>query len=128
MPKQGVLITNNCILKPHEQKTVNFLLSRGHNIELIPTSSIPGARTADIRINGIVREIKAPKGDSEWTIQRNLKRGKHQSDKIILDLYRCKRPEQKAIMEAQKEFLKSKNLKELTVICKDRQVLEYKKK
>ena len=122
------LITNKCPLKPHEIRTIDFLLSVGHKIELLPTSSIPGVHTADIKIDGIVREIKAPIGDSEWTIQRNLKRGKIQSNKIILDLYRCKRWESKAIAEAEKEFRLSKYLSEMWIITKGRKVLEYKKK
>ena len=99
----------------------------GHEIELLPTSSAPGEHTADIRIDGVIREIKAPLGNSEWTIQRNLKHGRHQANKIILDLYRCKRPEQKAISEALKEFNKAKGIKELWIITKNRSVLAYKK-
>ena len=127
MPQYGSLITNNCILKPHEQKTINFLLSKGLDIELLPTSSVPGTHTADVKIDGVIREIKAPKGDGAYTMQQNLRRGKRQSNKISVDLYRCKRHEKKAIAEILKEYSLSKRITEVWIITKSRELLEYKK-
>ena len=127
MPKNGRFISNGCILKPHEQKTVFFLLAHGHNIELIPASSQPGIHTADIVIDGITRELKAPLGDSKWTLSRNMKRGRKQSDKIIVDLFRCKRSENKSIRELNSYFSNNKKIKELWIITRSGTIFTYKK-
>ena len=127
MRKTGSLITNNCILLPHEQKTVYFLLSLGHHIELIPAKSIPGIHTADVCIDGVAREIKAPIGSGKWTISQNLRRAHKQSPRIILDLRRCKRAELKAIHEAEQAFTKTSHLLELWIITKSGKLLAYKK-
>ena len=128
MAKQGKLITNGCITKTHEQTTINYLLSKGYNIELIRTSSIPGCHSADIRINGVAREIKAPLGDSQWTMARNLRHGKRQSSRVIVDLFRFKRSEPKSIRELEKEFHLSMSLIEMWIITKKRAILVYNKK
>lgn len=69
MGKYGSLITNNCIIKTHEWSTVNFLLSKGFDVELIPRSMVEGVHSPDILLNhNLYWEIKAPKGNGENTI------------------------------------------------------------
>ena len=66
MRKPGTLISNNCMLEPHELKTIDILLRNGHDIELIPRSMIQGKHTADIKMDHKYEwEIKCPKGNGK---------------------------------------------------------------
>jgi hypothetical protein len=63
---KSTYITNGVILNPHEQKTIDTLLTNGHRIELIPRSMAQGIHTADIILDGkLAWEIKCPKGNSK---------------------------------------------------------------
>ena len=57
----------------HELDTARFFADRGHDIEFIPPSNIPGLHRPDILMMGIEWEIKCPKGKGKNTISRNLK-------------------------------------------------------
>lgn len=126
MSKRGTLIKNGCSLKSHEQVTVDFLLFRGFTIELIPTSSVPGDKTADIVMDGVACEIKAPQGNSKWTIGRNLKRARRQSQIMVIDLFRCRRFESQAIREIRNYFDKTHSVKRIMIITKRRHIIDLK--
>lgn len=47
--------------------------------------------SADVAVNGLVWEMKAPKADNARAIDRNLRRALHQSPNIIFDSHRMKK-------------------------------------
>ncbi|MBP5304589.1 MAG: hypothetical protein J6Z02_01960 [Lachnospiraceae bacterium] len=70
MGRRGQLITNNVHLQDHEYNTVELLLDSGYNIELIPPLKIKGTKTADVVINGVMWEMKAPTGNGKLDISK----------------------------------------------------------
>lgn len=58
MSERGSIIPNGVVLKEHEMATVVLLTELGCNVELIPKSNLQGVRTPDVRIEGLLWEIK----------------------------------------------------------------------
>ncbi|MBR3322522.1 hypothetical protein IKG13_00440 [Candidatus Saccharibacteria bacterium] len=71
--------------------------------------------------------MKAPIGNSEWTLKQILRRSKKQSKRVIVDLRRCKRDDNKANRELLKYFKETKSLEELWIITKQNKLKKYKK-
>ena len=71
-------------------------------------------------------ELKSPIGDGKRTISNNLRAASHQSDKVILDLSRCKLPTNQAIARIN-EYMRNNNskIKKLLIVRKDKKVIDY---
>ena len=124
---KGNLTQNGVHLKAHEYETVKILLENGFDVELIPISEIKGLRMPDIMMQGIPWEMKSPQGDGKKTIKNTVQNASHQSESIIIDLRRCKIPEDKALKEIDRYFKLSRRLKRLKIITKDEKVLDFRK-
>lgn len=61
------------------------LVQKGYDLEFLPVSHISGQKNPDVKIDGKVWEIKAPKGSGKTTIDNNLKKAKKQSSRVVLD-------------------------------------------
>lgn len=122
--QSGKLITNGVHLQTHEFHTVNVLIHNGFNVELIPPSQIPGVHLPDIMLNNLPREIKAPDGGSRNTIRHNLQNALRQSSNIIIDLFRCKLTDDKAIAEIKHQFLFVKAIKRIIIIKKNEEIID----
>lgn len=72
--RQGRLITNGVILEKHEMMTINFLLARGKDIELIKPLTARGTKSADFWMDNLKWEAKSPTGRGKYTIQDVLRR------------------------------------------------------
>ena len=82
-------------------------------------------KTADFRIKATTWELKSPKGSAKNTIGNNLRKARHQSPKIILDLSRCGFTDERAISKIKDYLSKYKaNIKKVVVIRKDKKVIE----
>ena len=123
----GAIITNGVHLQAHEYHTVEILRQNGFSIELIPGSQIRGLHLPDIIINNIPWEIKAPEGNSKNTIRHNIQHAMHQSENIIIDLFRCRLNEEKAISEIKHHFTLSKRIKKIIIIKKDETIIDLYK-
>ena len=64
-------------------------------------------------MNGLEREIKAPKGEGKWLIKNTLQKAQQQSENIIIDLRRIKIHQDKCTMALTREFSYSKRIKSL---------------
>ena len=122
---KGKLTQNGVHLQDHEYKTVKLFLEAGYDIDLIPKSQIKHYRTPDIMMNSVPWEIKAPEGDGKYTVQNTLQNAAGQSRNVIVDLRRCRMPEDRAINEFTKEFQKSKHIKRMKIVKKDGEVLDF---
>ena len=125
--KQGKITPNGVILKPHEYATVVFHTDLGLDVELIPKSNTQGVHTADIRLNKLLWEMKAPKGQGKYLIQNTLHRAAHQSENVIIDLRRIKIHQTKCLREIEKEFTLSKSLKRIKIITKTGKLVDFTK-
>ena len=110
---RGVLKQNGVHLQAHEYATVKLFLELGSDIELIPPSQIKHYRTPDMMMNGVPWEIKAPEGDGRYTVQNTLQNAAGQSRNVIVDLSRCKMPDEVAVKEFETAYRKSKHIKHM---------------
>ena len=123
----GTLKTNGVHLEEHEYATVKLLLNQGYNIELIPTSQVKGMRTPDISVNGVLWEIKSPTGNSKNTIKHTLQNASHQANNVIVDLRRCKLPEDQAIRDLEQRYRLSKRIRRMKIVTKDEKIIDLSK-
>ncbi len=122
---KGNLIQNGVHMQDHEFQTVKLLLAQGYNIELIPPSQIKGLRMPDIIMNGMRWEIKAPQGNGKYTVQNTIQNAARQSCNIIIDLHRCRIPEEKAIRDFINEYTKSRYVRRMKIIRKNNEILDF---
>jgi len=88
--RPGVFYPPKLNIWPQEKKTAETLAEIGYYVEFRPVSTRQGEHSADCFLNGELWELKAPNGKKISIVERNLRRGKKQSDKIVFDSYRIK--------------------------------------
>lgn len=94
-----ITIVGDANVWPHEMETVRSLIRDGRDVELIDSGG-KGGGSADIRMDGLIWEMKAPKSDSIKAVERNVKRARIQSENVIIDSRRMKRVPDNAIQKA----------------------------
>ncbi len=119
----GKIMPNGVLLEKHEYETVLFFTDLGCNVELIPKSN----NTPDIRMNGLLWEMKAPKGEGRFLIPNTIQRAVKQSKNIVIDLRRTKRHQSKCLREIEHEFHKSTSVRRILVITKSKKLIEFRK-
>lgn len=127
MSERGSIIPNGVVLKEHEMATVVLLTELGFNVELIPKSNQQGVRTPDVRIEGLLWEIKSPKGEGKSLMKNTVQKACRQSCNVIVDLRRVKRYQEKCLSELNREFEYSRSLKRLKIITKNGSVIDLVK-
>ena len=127
MSERGSIIPNGVVLKEHEMATVVLLTELGFNVELIPKSNLQGVRTPDVRIEGLLWEIKSPKGEGKSLMKNTIQKACRQSCNVIVDLRRVKRYQEKCLSELNREFEYSRSLKRLKIITKNGSVIDLVK-
>ena len=123
--KIGKITPNGVSLEKHENDTVVFFTNLGHNIELIPPSNTPKAKT--LMMDGKAWEMKSPQGKSRVTVEHAFKRAAKQSENIIIDLRRTKIPTNQTKTALEKLFGSSRRVRNLKVITREQQLLDFKK-
>lgn len=125
--KQGKFIPNKVSIEKHEYQTVIFLLDYGFDVELIRPSNIPKMHSPDLWMLGKAWEMKCPETSRLDAIDHAFGRARKQADNVILDLRRMNIDTKSAVQYATKLFRKSRRLKTLWVITKERRILDIKK-
>lgn len=83
-----IIIAPGINLWEQEYETAQALAAAGLTVEFIRRSEEKRRTSADVIINGLAWEMKAPKADNVRAVDRNLRRALHQSPNIIFDSYR----------------------------------------
>jgi hypothetical protein len=126
--KQGnIIIPLGSNLEKHEIETVSLFASLGKDIEVLVPQRTKNSKTPDIKMDALLWEIKSPKGDGKYNLQHSFKSALRQSANLIFDLHRIKIPELKAVEKLKKEFVLSKKARDMLIVTKDKQVLDFKK-
>jgi len=125
--KIGKIIPNGVSLEKHENDTVVFFTDLGYDVELIPPSNTPKAKTPDFIMDGKAWEMKSPQGSSRVTIEHAFKRAARQSENIIIDLRRTKIPADQSKASLEKLFKASRRIRNLKIITIEQQLIEFKK-
>ena len=125
--KIGKITPNGVSLEKHENETVVYFTNLGYNIELIPPSNTPKAKTPDFMMDGKAWEMKSPQGKSRVTVEHAFKRAAKQSENIIIDLRRTKIPTNQVKTSLEKLFKASRRIRNLKVITREQELLDFKK-
>lgn len=126
MMKRGRLIKNDVRLEPQEERTVEFFLERGENIELLVPSYTVGRMNADLLMRGRIWEVKGPVSVNLNTLEVTFKKAVKQSKYLIFDLRRLRR-DYDVMRRLQRRFSESKRVKEMLIITKAGELLELRK-
>lgn len=126
MKKAGkIIIPDGVNVWPHELESAKALIRYGYTVEFLKAVDQKGKQTADCLIDGITWEMKAPKASSLKAVERNLKRGKWQSCRIVFDSRRMKYIPDKAIeRELRRRFAEIKEIKQIKFINRHSQVID----
>jgi hypothetical protein len=110
----------------HEIATAHFFNELGFNVEFLPRCYEKGVHTPDIKMKGILWEIKAPKSNGKHTMEHALRYACKQSKYIIFDLRRIKMPDVKSVAQITNLLTRVKGIKVLLIITKSAGVVDLK--
>ncbi len=125
---KGRITPNGVVLETHENATVVFMTELGYDVELVPPLQRKGAKTPDIRMNGLEWEMKTPKSDGKYTIEHAFRSALKQSPNIIFDIRWSKMLQRKCVAEIERRFNDFKKVKRVLIITKSKKLLEFSKK
>ena len=126
--QQGKIIIEPGInLWEQEYETAQALARAGLTVEFIRRSEEKRRTSADVIIDELVWEMKAPKADNVRAIDRNLRRALHQSYNIIFDSRRMKKlPDAVIERELRKLAQEMRSIKHLWFINRRREIIDIK--
>ena len=126
--KGEVIIPHDVNVQPHEMRTAQSLAAHGYTVRFIRKSEKFRERSADVLIDGVMWEMKAPKSSRLYKVQENLRRALHQSRYVVFDSRRMKRIPDAAIeRELRKWGKEMKELRGLLFVNRHGQVITIKK-
>jgi contact-dependent growth inhibition (CDI) system CdiA-like toxin len=102
----------------HELETAGFFANMGKDVEFLPPSRTKGSKTPDIKMDGVLWEIKSPVGKSKNTIFNALRRGVKQSANVIIDLRLAKVSDERAVKDLELSISRVKSVKRVMLITK----------
>lgn len=125
-----IIIPAGVNIWPHELETAKALANFGYIVEFKTKTEGYKVHSADAYIDGILWEFKAPNGSKLDTVERNLRRAKEQSDRVVFDSVRMKKVPDFAI---RREILAKAPLvtgiREIIFVNRKRECIDiYKKK
>ena len=86
-----IIIPASVNVWPHELETAKALVNFGHIVEFKMKTEGYKVHSADAYVDGVLWEFKAPKSSKLDTVERNLRRAKEQSDRVVFDSIRMKK-------------------------------------
>ena len=123
--KGSVIIPAGLDIWDHELKTAQVFAKYGHTVEFLPQNQGQRMKTADVRINGVIYEIKSPKTDKLSAIERNLKKASKQSSNIIIDSRRMHKIHDSTIQKFLVQKLKQqKSIKKLYLVNRKHEIID----
>lgn len=111
----------------HELETAAVFLGQGFDVEFLVPSRTKGVRTPDVKINGMLWEMKCPTGSGKKTVEKQLQRASGQSKNIIFDSRRTRLDDEYIEKELQKKFELVRSIKRLVFITKDNATIDLKR-
>jgi hypothetical protein len=125
-----IIVPPGAFVNVHEKIAVDFLaIKLGLNITFLVPNRQKGQKTPDIEMDGLLWEIKSPKGKSSRTIENNLRNALQQSPYIIVDLRRMdgRIPTKKYLVEIERRFDDARTIKHIIVITRQEQTIDFKR-
>ena len=123
--KYNIVIPENIYPRPNNREiSAAYILAKYFktNIEFIPRSN---QRTPDFLINNLYWELKTPTGTGKYNLQHTLRSATKQSENIIIDARFSKMNISKIRNELNYQFKKSRNIKRLLLIDKQKRIVDF---
>ncbi len=124
--KGKLVIPYGILPEKHELETANIFMAVGKDVEFIAPSRTTRSKTPDVKIDGILWEMKSPMGKSKNTIFNAIRRAVKQSKYIIIDLRLTKITDDKAIKDLEISIAKVSSIKKVIIITKTKSIIELK--
>jgi hypothetical protein len=122
-----IIVPGDVNVWQHEYQTALALARAGLTVEFIRKSNLERETSADVFIDNIKWEMKAPKSSKLSAIEDNLKKALRQSCYIVFDSRRMKRLPDKAIeRELSTQLHKSKAIQRILFVNRHGQVIDIK--
>ncbi len=122
-----VIIPPDVNLWPHELRTADALARAGHVVEFVRKNDTPHEKTADALVDGVLWEFKAPRSSHLSAVERNLKKGRWQSERIVFDGRRMKRlPDYAIEREVRTRAYRIPHIRKLLYVNKQGQIIDIK--
>jgi hypothetical protein len=126
--RPGVFYPPKINVWPHEKVTAETLAEDGYYVEFMRASTREGEHSADCCLNGELWELKAPNGKKISLVEKNLRKAKRQSSKIVFDSHRTKNLPDKAIeRELRTQINHIKGVDQIKFIDKHRKIVDIMK-
>ena len=120
-----IIIRPGANVWPHELKTAEALAAAGYSVEFISRSNNRYNKSADVLMDEIIWEMKAPKSDKLHMVEQNLRRALKQSSNVIFDSRRMKGLPDHAIERERRKWAKElRSLNRLLFVNRHAQVID----
>ena len=123
----GKFHKNGIRLEPHEERTAEFLVLYGFNIEVIRPMNTPKTHNPDILMSGTIWEMKAPESSNLKTLKKRIHEASEQSNHLVLDLRKIKKDYEKVERDAIRRFRSNADLRRMIIITNEKIVLDFRK-
>lgn len=129
LKKRGqIIIQSGANIWPHELKTAEALAAASFTVEFVRRSEKERETSADVEIDGVLWEMKAPRASNMKAVEKNLRKAVNQSDCVIFDSRRMKGIPDHAIERELRVCAagRVKKLKRLMFVNRKAQVIDIK--
>ena len=127
IPIGKILLPPHYYPEQHELETAGTLADIGYDIEFLRPSRTKGVHTPDIKMRGILWEIKSPTGNGKKTVEKQLQRAGRQSKNIVFDGRRSKLSDEYIEKELRRQYRLSQSIKRLVFIDKMNRCIDIKR-
>lgn len=109
-----------------EQIVADIFACEGNNIEFIKPDTRYMVHTPDIKMNGLLWEIKCPESDKMDKIRRNINDALKQSNNVIIGTFETKILDEKIIRYVTTYSKTLKNINKLKIVTKTKEIIDIK--
>jgi hypothetical protein len=121
-PRGTVTCVDGRKVKPHERETAERLAAAGHDVHFLAESGV--GKSADALIDGKQWEFKTVNGTSPDTVTQQLRKGRKQSPRIVLDLVRDTLSEDEVLRQVDRAQERYGGLQKVWILTVDGRVVE----
>lgn len=121
-----ITIPGGIIPEPHELAIANIFALSGKDVTFIKPRRMKGSKNPDVKINGVLWEMKSPMGKSKKTVANALRRAVKQSRSVIIDAHHIQISDDDVTKELLRNVPLTKSLKRLIMITKTNKVIVLK--
>ncbi len=121
-----IIIPYGVFPERHELETASVFLADGDDVEFIAPSRTKGSRTPDVKINGVLWEMKTPMGKGRSSVANALRRAVKQSDSVIIDGRFMRLSDDDIKHELIRNIPLTKSLRRLVLITKQSNIIDLR--